>query len=154
MGPKAVERRPAVAARRAGYVVAVVVNAALLYVFNVWPGWQALPFLTQDTQLVTGLVNASIVVSLVANVLFVAWDPRWFKAFGDVVTTSVGLVAVVRIWQVFPFDFGSSSIDWALVARVVLVVAIVGSAIGIVAALASFMRAVTGHHSGRQVGHV
>ena len=57
-------RRPPVAARRAGYVVSVLVNIALLYVVNGWPGWEAVPFLTQDTQQVMGLVNASIVASL------------------------------------------------------------------------------------------
>ena len=85
--------QPGFATRRAGYIVSVLVNAVLLYGINVWPGWQAVPFLTEDLRLVLGLVNASIIVSLVANVLFLAKDPPWFKALGDAITTSVGLVA-------------------------------------------------------------
>jgi hypothetical protein len=43
-------RRPPVVTRRVGYVVAVVVDAALLYLVNVWPGWQAVSLLTEDTR--------------------------------------------------------------------------------------------------------
>lgn len=153
MAPKAAKRPSDLAARRVGYIVAVLVNAALLYGINAWPGWQAVPFLTEDMRLVTGLINASIVVGLVANVLFLAADPPWFKALGNAVTTSVGLVALVRIWQVFPVDFGRSSFDWELVARIVLVVGIAGSAIALVVALAEFLRAATQHPSGHEVGH-
>ena len=41
--------RPAVAGRRAGYAVAIAVNLVLLYLVNVAPGWQAVPFLTEST---------------------------------------------------------------------------------------------------------
>jgi len=43
---------------------------------------------------------------------------------------------------VFPFDFGGSSVDWTLVARVALGVAIVGSAIGFVVAFVSVAESV------------
>ncbi len=124
------KRRPGAATRRFGYAVAVVVNVAILVVVNRWPGWDAVPFLTGDTEQVLGIVNASIIAGVVANVLFLVTDPPWFKALGDVVTTAVGLAAAVRVWQVFPFDFGSGS-AWETVARVLLVIAIVGSVIGI-----------------------
>lgn len=140
----AASRRPTAAARRFGYFLAVLLNAAMLYLVNVWPGWEVLPFLTSRTSLVIGFVNASIVANLIANVLYLARDPAWLKALGDLVTTAVGLVALVRIWQVFPFDFGTTTFDWALVVRVVLVVAIVGSGIGIVAALVAFFKGLSG----------
>ncbi len=135
--------RPSVAARRTGYAVSVGVNAVLLFAANVWPGWEVVPFLTPDTSLVIGLVNASIVVSLAANVFYLVRDDPWVKALGDLSTTTVGLVALIRIWQVFPFDFGDTSFDWALVFRVLLGVAIFGSAVGILAALVRFVRHVT-----------
>jgi hypothetical protein len=135
-------KRPAVGDRRVGYVVAVLVNAAVLYAVNVWPGWQALPFLTEDMRLVLGLVNASMLVSIVANMVYFVADPRWLKALGDIVTTAVGIAALVRMWQVFPFDFSGSSFDWALVVRVAMGVAIGGSAIALVVAFVSFVKSV------------
>jgi hypothetical protein len=126
------KKRPGRATRRFGYAVAVLVNLAILLVVNRWPGWEAVPFLTGDTEQVLGIVNASIIAGVVANVLYLAADPRWFKGVGDIVTTAIGLAATVRVWQVFPFDFGSGS-AWDTVARVLLVIAMVGSVIGIVA---------------------
>ena len=64
------QRRPAAATRRAGYTVSVLVNAALLIAINVWPGWPAVPFLTDATQEVVGFVNASIAVGLAANAVY------------------------------------------------------------------------------------
>lgn len=122
------------AARRFGYLVSVLVNGAMLYGANVWPGWERVPFLTAETSRVLGFVNASIVVGIVANLVYVVVDPPRLKALGDVVTTSVGLVAMVRIWQVFPLDVASDTRGWGLVARILLGIGIVGSVIGILAA--------------------
>jgi hypothetical protein len=148
----AAPKRPAVAARRFGYVVTVLVNAALLYAANGWPGWEAVPFLTGDTRLVIGMVNASIVVNIAANLVYLPRDPSWLKALGDMLTISVGFVALLRIWLVFPFDVGSGSFDWTLVVRIALGVAMVGSAIGIVAAFVSFAKGMVARCSGREVG--
>ena len=131
--------RPALGARRAGYVVAVVVNVAVLYAVNRWPGWEAVPFLTGDTVLVLGLVNASILVTLLANLVYLVRDPPWLRSVGDVVTTAVGLAAMVRIWQVFPLDFGDTAVNWALVARILLVVGIGGSIVAIIVQLVSLV---------------
>ena len=69
-------------------------------------------------------------------------DPTWLKSLGDIVTLVVGVLALVRMWQVFPFDPGTSSMDWTLVVRIVLVVGIVGSCLGILVALTAFVRSV------------
>lgn len=133
------KKRAPVAARRFGYVVAGLVNAALLYVVNVWPGWQELGFLTEETRDVLGLVNASLVVTVAANVVYIARDPRWVRSLGEIVTTAVGLAAMVLIWEVFPFDFGDASFDWEILVRVLLGIGIVGSVIGILARIVSLV---------------
>jgi hypothetical protein len=128
-------RRPSIGARRTGYLIAGVLNALLAYAINVWPGWRAVPFLTEDTSRVLGLVNLSLVVGLVANLVYLLDDPPRFKAFGDLVTTVIGLAVLVRIWQVFPFDFSGYAFTWALLVRIALVVGIVGAAIGMLVLL-------------------
>ena len=133
--------RPSVGARRFGYLLAVLINAAFLYGINELPGWQKVPFLTGDTVLVLDVVNASIVVNLLANAVYAVADPRWLKALGDAVTAAIGCYVLVRLWQVFPFDFGGTTADWALVARCVLAVGIVGSVIGVVVNVAMFFLA-------------
>lgn len=137
---KPTRQRPGRAARRFGYVIAVVVNGVLLLAVNVWPGWETVPFLTSDTRQVLGLVNASIVWSVLANLAYLVNDRPRVKAVGDALGTTVGVAAMLRVWQVFPFDFGDSSFDWALLLRVLLVVGIVGSMIGIVVNVVAFLR--------------
>lgn len=129
-------RQWAATGRRMGYLVAVALNAVLLYLINVAPGWRAVPFLTGSTTQVLGLVNVSLAVSLVFNTWYAVADPRRGKRFGDLVTTVVGLAALIRIWQVFPFDFTGDAAGWAVPARVLLVIVIVGTAI---AALVTFV---------------
>jgi hypothetical protein len=137
--PASQKPRPGPAQRRSGYVGAILVNGLFLYALNRWPGWDAVPFLTPDTERVIGIVNASIVTGIVANAIYVLADPLRLRALGEIVTSAVGLAAVIGIWRVFPFDF-SSGFPWDVVVRVLLVVAIVGCGIGILAALARLVR--------------
>jgi hypothetical protein len=134
-------RRREVARRRVGYGVAVAVNAVLLYLVNVSPGWEAVPFLTDDMTSVLGWVNASIAAGIIANVLYLALGQRWFRALGEIVVTAIGLVALVRLWQVFPFAFDEAGVPWHLIVRWVLGIGMVGSAIGVIANLVAFLRA-------------
>jgi len=102
------DRRPAPPARhprRAGYAVAVAVNLVILYMINVRPGWEAVPFLNADTATLLAVVNLSLVVGVAVNVLYLGYEASWFVALGGLVTTGVGLVVLARIWQVFPFTF-------------------------------------------------
>lgn len=137
-----VHPRPTVTSRRFGHAVAMAVDGVLLYLVNVAPGWESVPFLTAATVEVLPLVNASIVVGMVANAVYAVHDPRWLRALGDLVTTGIGLAALGRIWRVHPFDFGAQTFDWDLVTQVVLVVAMAGSLVGILVALATLVRSV------------
>ena len=126
--------------RRFGYVVGAAVNGALLYLVNRNPGWQAVPFLTDATTQVLWLVNASIATNLLASLVYVVRDPAWLKALGDIITTSLGVLATVRIWQVWPIDFAAGS-PWEVIARIAVGLAVVGGTIGIVVAVGQFVSA-------------
>ncbi|MEV6269657.1 hypothetical protein AB0L64_20990 [Kribbella sp. NPDC051936] len=121
---KQIERRPSRASRRTGYVFAVMFNAVALYAILVWPGWQQVPFLTSDTEQVLGWVSATLIAGLAVNVVYLLTDPRWLKSLGDLTVTGVGLVAIIRVWQVFPFDFGD---PWVPLARIALAIGFFGS---------------------------
>ena len=123
----------------AGYLVGATVNAVLLAAIHVWPGWQVVPFLTAETPAVLGAVDAMLVAGIAVNLLHVVWHPGWLTPVGVLVTTGFGLVATVRVLQVFPFSFGPG-IDWAAVVRVLLVLGVIGSAVGLVIALVQLVR--------------
>ncbi|MCU7724890.1 hypothetical protein ODJ79_14280 [Actinoplanes sp. KI2] len=122
--------------RRAGYVIALLVNTLLIYLINVWPGWAVLPFLTSDMTQVLPVVNLSLMAGIAVNLVYLAYDAPWVVAAGGLVTTGVGLAAIVRLWRVFPFDLATGS-AWTTVIRVLLLVAMAGSVIGIVVQVAT-----------------
>lgn len=122
-------RKPA--ARRAGYLIGVLVNTLLIYLVNVWPGWDVLPFLTAGMTQMLPLVNLSLVAGVAVNLIYLANDERWLVAAGGLVTTGIGLATAVRMWQVFPFDFAPGS-GGETTARVLLLLAMAGSVIGVV----------------------
>lgn len=130
------------AARRVGYLIAAGVNAVLIWIVNVWPGWEAVPFLTPEAAEVIQLVNLSLVLGILTNVVYAVWDAAWVKALGDVVTTSIALAVTIRTLQVFPFDFGDSAVDWSLWARVGLWFFVVVLSIALIAQLVTFFKAV------------
>jgi hypothetical protein len=120
------------ATRRGGYAGSLLVNLVLLWLVNGWPGWQAVPFLTPSTVLVIGAVNASIIARAVADLVNLVFDLPRLRALGDIVAICFGIVALVRIWQVFPLDVVGTA--WEVVARVLLAIGIVGSVVGVVEA--------------------
>jgi hypothetical protein len=129
-------------ARRFGFVISVFVNAAFLYLLNISPGWESIPFLTADTELVIGWVNLSLVLGAVLNAIYVLASPPWFRRLGETVTAMVGFIVAIRLYAVFPFDFTGSGFDWTALVRIILIFGIVGTAIGVVAGIIRFVAAV------------
>ena len=96
-----------------------------------------------------GLLNFSIAASIVVNVAYLAYDARWFRALGELTRAAIGLAVLTRIWQVFPFDFGDYERGWTVpLTRAVLVVAIVGTAIGLLVHLGLLVRHTLGKREG------
>ena len=114
---------------RAGYVIAVAINAVMLWITHRLLDWGWPRFLTQDFEELLPVITLSFLASMVVNAAFIVADPPWFKSLCNVVTSAISLAVAVRTWQVFPFDFSSYAVDWSTIARVVVIVAAVGSAI-------------------------
>ncbi|HEY7174551.1 MAG TPA: hypothetical protein VH442_06515 [Micromonosporaceae bacterium] len=144
-----VSRRPSPVARRVGYVIAAVINVVIWYLVNVHPTWHAVRVLTLDTRLVVPWFNLSWFATMAVNLLFVAYDPRWLVAAGNVLTTTLGLVALISLMTVFPFDFPTQG--WTTAAHALLIVAIVGSAFGVVIYLIKLATAMLGRSDTRRL---
>ena len=127
--------------RRAGYVVAIIINLLVLGFINTWPGWESFDFVTADAADVVPLVNLSIGVSILANIVYLVVDAPRVKAIGEMVVSAVAMVVSVIVLRVFPFDFSAYTFPWELVTRVVLVIAVIGSGISV---LVNLYRAIRG----------
>jgi hypothetical protein len=134
-------RRPSSAARRLGYLVAIAVNAVLLWAVNqllVW-GWPG--FLTEEFTEVLPLISASLIAGMVVNAGLLLRDTRRAKALGDLITAAFGLAISARLWTLFPFDFSGYGTDWSGGLRVALGVGIAVMAVAVLANLATLIKA-------------
>lgn len=130
---------------RFGHLVAAAFAVAGLYVANNLLDWDILPFLTDDFDRVLPLVNLSFGANLAISLVRLVHPRKWLVALTEPVGIIFGLPALVRTWQVFPFEF-DSWFPWELTFRVVLVIAIAGSIIGIIVGV---IRLVAGLTRGR-----
>jgi hypothetical protein len=116
--------------RRVGYLVAIAVDAALLFIVDKLSAWD-LAFLTNDLDRVTPIISLSLLVGAAVNAAFLIYDPQWFKSLGQISSLGVSLAATMRIYDVFPFDFNQYTFEWAILVRIGLVVAIMGTLVGL-----------------------
>lgn len=130
------------AGRRFGYAVSVVVNLVLWYLVNVRPGWSAVPFLTDDLTQVLDLFNLSVLAGAAVAFASLFYDPPWFVAATDVGLALVSVVLSWRLLEVFPIDFSGLGYDLTTLARVLLVVGLVGSVLALIAGVVRFGREV------------
>lgn len=124
------------ASRRVAYLIAALVDVVLLYLVNEYPGWRALPFLTEAARDVVVSIDIALAVGVVVNLVCLLRPHRLPIRVGEVVTTAAGLAALVHLLAVFPFAFDGGTVDWATVTRTGLIAVIVVVSIALVVQLA------------------
>ena len=101
-------------------------------VVNKIPDWN-IAFITQAFPDILWAVNTSMAVSLAGNLILIFFHPRFLHHLLNAVFAIFGILATSVILSVFPFDFSVVVGDWLnILVRIVLIVGIVGSAIGTV----------------------
>ena len=128
--------------RRVGYVIAALLNAGFLYVVQHLVEWDLFPWLTVEFEEVAPIISLSLLVSILVNVAYVFYDAAWFKALTQIVALAIALAATIQVYRVFPFDFSAYQFNWEAVARAVLILAMVGIVIGMIAEGMKLVRAV------------
>jgi len=127
--------------RLGSYIAGVIVDGGLLYVMNSLPAWNV-PFLLGSYREILWAVNLSLTVQLGLNVALIFYHPLFFHYLGQAVMSAAGALALVVVARVFPIDLaaiGLSAFPWInLVARVALLAAAVGSAVGTLVNLVRF----------------
>lgn len=118
------------AGRRVGYGVAVVINVAMLIAVQYVYDWGWLPFLTVEFNEVVPWISLSLMASILANLVYQFNDAPLPKSTGQILVNLISIVVSYQIFQIFPFDFSGYDFNWAIVVRIVLILAMVGAAIG------------------------
>ena len=85
-------------------------------------------YLTSDYSGVLWALNFSLGATILANVVFLVFDPKWFRHIAQIALNIIALFVVFVIFSVFPFTFSEES--WAFWVRVALILVMVGIGIG------------------------
>lgn len=118
--------------RAVGDVVTIGINLAVLYVVRHVVEWGWPGFITVEFDVVEPWISASLLATVVASLVYLVADEPIIRRMGGVVVGIVSLLATIRLWQVYPFDFSSYDFPWSTVTTVVLALAVFGTGVGIV----------------------
>jgi hypothetical protein len=110
---------------RGGYLFVGLVYSVLLFLVNSWPGWEAIPFLTPSAASLLWLVNLSLAVGLLAQLVCAFDDAARLQAIGVYAVALMNTVLLGSLLNVFPFDFGDVDPAWATATRLMLAVLVV-----------------------------
>jgi hypothetical protein len=118
-------------AKHLGYGIAVVINIVMLIVVLKILDWGWLSFLTDEFVEVVPWIALSLVASIIVNLIYQFNDTVLVKSTGQIGTNLISIFVTYQVFRVFPFDFSAFDFDPGTVVRVVLILAMVGSAIGV-----------------------
>jgi hypothetical protein len=118
------------AARNVGYVISVAVNVAMLVIVQNLLEWGWPAFLTDEFVEVVPWISFSLIASIVANIIYRLDESVTVKSVGQIAVNLTSVWVTYVVLTVFPFDFSGYQFDWEIVARVVLIFAIVGAGVG------------------------
>lgn len=113
---------------RASFVVAIIFNLIFIYIVNQIPYWD-ISFITSAWIETLWILNLSLVVTIIGNLLFLYYHPQWFRSLAQIVMSAFAFWAIKTLYAVFPFSFSQSSLD--LLTWFILIILMLGVAISI-----------------------
>ena len=116
-------------ARRVRYIFAIIFTLVFMYIINHLLEW-GVPFLTNDFRICLWVINLSMAASVVGNALLLAYNARWFRHIIQIILNIFAFVAVYIVYAIFPFAFPEAL--WAMLARFVLIIMMIGIGIGLI----------------------
>jgi hypothetical protein len=131
--------------RRVGYTFAIIFLIVFMIFINNLYQWN-LPFIRNFlTPAYTSWLwagNLSLSVAIFCNVLFLVYDPRWFKHMMQVIQNFFSLFSVVTFNNIFPLKLPSPMIEqyvhWGLL--IVMALTVIGIIVEAIQAVTTFYR--------------
>ncbi len=115
--------------RRAQYVIAIIINGLMLFVFNNLLNWNV-PVITPHFAEVLWAFNLSINATIVVNALYLVYDAGWFRHLTQIMLAILAFNSVYWLYAIFPFNL--SYAIWGQGLRWALILAMFGNAIAVI----------------------
>jgi hypothetical protein len=137
-----VRRQPSTGHRRAGYLIAALVNLGGLWFVHHLLAWGWPPVLTDAFADLLPYITASFVATVTMNLVWVVHDPAWLRHLGQIGLNLVAIVAAVRTWTIFPFALTGYGAAGELVVRTLILVGLLGLMAATIAELVRFVQVI------------
>ena len=119
---------------------AIIWNIFFLWIVNKVPDWN-LDFISGRYDTVLWVLNLNIIVQIAGYVLILFLDFRWLWHLVRIILDAAGLVTLLVLYFIYPFDF--SDIDaWAwldIVIPIIFIIGMVASGLGMIFHLFRFI---------------
>ena len=109
--------------QKSEYVVAIIFNIIFWYIVNNILNWN-IYFITNAFSEVLWILNLTIIVTIIGNVLLLLYSPDKFRHIMKIILNIFAFIAVYFVYEVFPFNFYNSFYNWGL--AVLLILAMIG----------------------------
>ncbi len=116
-------------AKRSDFIVAIIVNIIFFYIVNNLLNWH-ISFITPSFQDVLWIINLSIEANILANLIFLFYNPGWFRSSVQIILNIIGFYVAYLLYTVFPFTF--SNINYTYGLQILLIIAMIGIVIATV----------------------
>jgi hypothetical protein len=123
--------------KKSEYIAAIIFNLIFIYIANNLLDWDV-PFLTSDFTAVLWLINISLVLTIIFNIVFLAFNSARVRALLKMFLNMISFFVALTFYFIYPLDFSSVSYGDTLdlVAKILIIIGIVGSVIGTIAEFA------------------
>ncbi|MGZ7048639.1 MAG: hypothetical protein ACXVHW_02005 [Methanobacterium sp.] len=114
---------------KAEYITAIIFGLIFLYIVNNLLNWN-IYFITGALNQVLWIINLSIIVTIIGNILLLAYSPQWFRHVIKIIINIISLISTYFVYIVFPFNFYNSFINWGV--SIFLILIMIGIVIAII----------------------
>lgn len=118
---------------RVGYIVAIIVNFILFYIFNHLLSWH-IRFLLDSWHEPLKFINILLAGTILANIIYLFFDLSLFKAITKTILSILSFIFMFEIYRVFPFNFSiyPNQLWLADLVKILIIVSLSLTAVGII----------------------
>lgn len=108
--------------KKSEFIVAIIVNLILFYIVNNLLSWN-FSFITSSFQDVLWIFNISICATIIANIIFLAYHPGWFRSLAKIVLNILSFYVCYYLFTIFPFIFSQTA--YTIVVKMIIIMGMV-----------------------------
>lgn len=110
------------------YIGALVWQLIWWYVVDHFINPQHLPWLDASYSLCLPFIYLQLKANLIANLLWLVYDGKWFKKLVQIALNTIGLATIVALYLIFPFNVSGLTAD---IIKLLLIIGGIGTLIAV-----------------------